>query len=431
MTGSTGKSVTRREFGTMMGAAGIGSGLAGGLGAGPVHAAAGAEREWRVGGIDVPSLRPFDAAMKEFMQRRGISAGQLAVTDGGRLVLARSYAWTDDGDLRFGPTALFRIASMSKPILGAAVNLLAQRGGIGMGDPITDHLDLVPLDGERLDPRLPLVTVERALQLLGGWDNAQGDLTVQDIEAARALGASLPVDIGQMVRYGAGKSLAHAPGTTYAYSNFGYMLLGEIVADLTGRPYDAFVRNDILAPLGITRMRVARTLAEHRAPTEVHYVSQHTGTTVMDDSGAQVPAPYGTIRMENRAAFGGWLSSAVDMVRFASLYDSHDILGPDAVRRTFAEPETGVNEHGWYYGHGWFVSPAGTSGGFTASHGGGLPGTATFMARTHDGLSWAALFNQSDDPSGLPYQEAIATALPDAAARVEAWPDHDLYDEYF
>ncbi|GAA2012981.1 hypothetical protein GCM10009799_46660 [Nocardiopsis rhodophaea] len=396
--------------------------------------ASGVERAWQENGRPVTALRPFDAAMKMFMQERNIPAGQLAVTRHNRLVLARSYAWTDDTveACRLGPTSLFRIASLSKPVTGVAANVLVQRGDLDLDARLTDLVDMAPVPGETADPRLDQITVRRLLQHLGGWDSdISGDITLEDVAAAEALGASLPVGIDQVVRYGAGRPLDHDPGTTYAYSNYGYMLLGEIVESIAGVPYDLFVQRNVLAPLGITRMRLARTLREHRAPTEVRYFSQRTGSTVMDDSGAQVAAPYGTFRLESRAAIGSWLSSAVDMVRFASLYGTDTVLGFEAKERTFSEPETGHEPGGWYYGLGWFVVPGGTGEpGFRAFHAGLYPGTATYLTRNPDATTFAALFNQSDDPSGLDYQ-VIIDLLHQAAEQVSNWPDHDLYDEYF
>ncbi|WP_067972766.1 serine hydrolase domain-containing protein [Nocardiopsis trehalosi] len=420
--------LSRRGFGRLAGGAGLGAALAGGtvLGA---PAARAAERSWRQGGTSAASLAPFDTTMKTFMQERGIPAAQLAVTYRGRLVCARSYAWTADDTLRPGPTALFRIASLSKPVTATAVLLLAERGALDLDARVVDLIDLTPAAGTA-DERLPRITVRRLLQHLGGWDRAiTPDITYRDAEAARTLGVPLPLSERQVIAFGAGFALDHDPGTTYAYANYGYLLLGAVIEAVTGESYEAFVKREVLAPLGITRMRLGRSLAEQAAPTEVPYFSQYSARTVLDDSGRTVPRPYGSFRLETRDAGGAWLSSAVDLVRFAAAYDAPGLLSADSLAAAFAAPETGVNAGGWYYGMGWMVRPV-SGGGRNTWHDGSLDGTSTRMVRTHDGKSWAVLFNQRDDPSGLSYS-AIDGLLWTASRQVESWPAHDLYDRYF
>lgn len=421
--------LSRRGFGKLAGTAGLGTALAGAAAA-PASAAG---RTWHMGGTAVPELKEFDGTVKTFMQERDIPAGQLAVSYKGRLLHARSYAWTADESLRFGPTALFRIASLSKPVTATAVNLLAQQGKLDLATPVTDILDLAPPDGGTADPRLAKITVRRLLQHLGGWDrDISGDVTYKDPEVAAALGVSLPVSEKQVAAYGTGAKLDHDPGSTYAYSNFGYLLLGQIIEKTTGESYEAFVKRAVLKPMEISRMRLGRSRAEQAAPTEVPYFSQHKGTTVLDESGAKVPSPYGSFRMETRDSQGGWLSSAVDLVRFASIYDSADtgVLNGASIKQAFAEPETGVGDDGWYYGMGWMVRPTSGGTGRNTWHNGSLSGTTALMVRTSGGLSWAALFDQRDDPSGKSYG-AIDGALWSASRAVSSWPSHDLYPKYF
>ncbi|MFC7110268.1 serine hydrolase [Nonomuraea rubra] len=85
--------------------------------------------------------------------------------------------------------------------------------------------------------------------------------------------------------------LDFAPGSRYAYSNYGYLLLGLIVEKASGMAYESYVKQKILAPAGVTRMRLGRTLKAQAAPGEIVYESAQTSRTVTDASGAIVPAP--------------------------------------------------------------------------------------------------------------------------------------------
>jgi hypothetical protein len=118
------------------------------------------------------------------------------------------------------------------------------------------------------------------------------------------------------------------------------------------------------------------------------------------------------------------------MARFAGLFDAPGaVLNATSLSRAFGEPELGVNPNGWYYGCGWQVRPV-SGGGRNTWHTGGLSGTSTIVVRRSDGVSFSALFNQRDDPSGKSYGE-IDPLLNKAANGVTTWPTTDLYSRYF
>jgi CubicO group peptidase (beta-lactamase class C family) len=234
-----------------------------------------------------------------------------------------------------------------------------------------------------------------------------------------------------MVRYGAGWKLDHDPGTTYAYSNYGYLLLGQIVEKASGTDYASYVQQKVLGPMGITRMRPGRSLEKDRAPGEVPYFSQRTGPSVFDEAGTTVPAPYGSFNVENRTAMGGWLASAVDYVRFTKIFDGGtSVLNAASLASVFAKPETGLNSGGSYYGFGWFAGDA--PGGRNTWHDGAYDGTSTIVTRRYDGVTWALLFDQRDDPSGLPYDyNTFSAPLHTVANGLKTWPSVDLFGNYF
>ncbi|MBO2457184.1 serine hydrolase domain-containing protein [Actinomadura violacea] len=429
--------LSRRDFGKMMGLTGLGltaPALAGGCATETRQAArtAAAARTWRVTGAAGSGLGGFDSAVKTLMQARNIPAGALAVMRKGKLVLARGYSWSDDASLSVQPTSLFRLASLSKAVTATAVMTLVQAGKLSLDAPVTSLLTLTPPAGGSLDPRLGQVTVRRLLQHLGGWDrNISGDPTTKDRSMAALLGVPLPVTKEDMVRYGAGWKLDHDPGTTYAYSNYGYLLLGQIVEKVSGTSYASYVQQKVLAPVGITRMRPGKSLQKDRAPGEVPYFSQYTGPSVFDAAGTTVPTPYGGYNVENRTAMGGWLASAVDYVRFTEIFDGGtSVLNSASIASVFAKPETGLNSGGSYYGFGWFARDV--TGGRNTWHDGSDPGTSTIVTRRYDGVTWALLFDQRDDPSGLAYSyDAFSAPLHTVANGLSGWPSVDLFGNYF
>ncbi len=383
----------------------------------------------------------FDPEVEAFMAARNVPGGALAVVKDGRLVYARGYGWADrDAEIPVKPDSLFRIASISKPITAVTVMKLVEQGRLSLEDRALNLLKLEPLAREKghVEQRLPKITVRQLLQHSGGWDRDKSfDPMFRPGEIAKAVGAPAPADSAAVIQYMLRQPLDFDPGTRYAYSNFGYCLLGRIIEKLSGRPYDKFVQETILSPIGITRMRLGASLDGRQAEGEVRYYMSTEATTssVFPSRIGQVPWPYGGFHLEAMDAHGGWIASAVDLVRFAAALDDptrSPLLKRPSLEMMSAPPPPPVSrrsdgslEHR-YYACGWMVRPFGLKGRASYWHSGSLPGTATLLVRRWDGLSWAVLFNQRSAKDDLP-DSAIDPALHHAADAVGEWPKHDLF----
>jgi len=383
------------------------------------------------------ALKPFDVQMTSFMAARNVPGAALAVSRNGELILAAGYGYADvESRTLASPTSLFRIASISKPITGVAMmrlmELYPERVSLD-----TPAFSLVDVGAEPTgDPRLAQITVGQLLYHTGGWDRSKSfDPMGRPRQIAEALGIPSPAGTRDIIRYMLGQPLEFAPGEEHVYSNFGYCVLGRVIEDVSGRPYEQFVKDEVLSPLGITTMRIGRSLPQDRAPEEVRYYDPRRSPNVWQPDGDPVPDPDGSFSIEAMDSHGGWIASAVDLVRFACAFDdpAHcPILKPESVALMFARPDgpAGYEADGTpkaaYYACGWSVRPTG-NGKANHWHAGALPGTSTLLVRRGDGLTWAVLFNQIADESGLEYGE-IDPAMHRAAGAVREWPDWDLWE---
>ena len=431
---------------------------------------------------------PFDREIQKFMRARNIPGGALAVVKDRRLVYTRGYGWADrENKIPATPTSLFRIASISKPFTAVALLKLVEMGKLTLNARVFDWLTAgpgaLPLDQEKLDARWKQITVRHLLQHTGGWDRDQSfDPMFRAREIAKTLGVASPPAPRDIIRYMLGQPLDFDPGTRYAYSNFGYCVLGRLIEKIAGASYDKFVRETVLAPIGIKRMRIGASLEDKRAEGEACYYTAHDdmaecvfdgvpstrppqgrGTSSQrpldsngkpDNGGAvhppsaegkgnegderRVPWPYGGFCLESMDAHGGWIASAVDLARFAAaLRDTGPKapLKPESLQTMHAPPEPPVSRNSdgslkdHYYGCGWLVRPVGQDGTANYWHTGSLPGTCTLLVRRHDGVSWAVLFNQRSDDENLP-DDAIDPALHHAADAVTDWPKFELFRQY-
>ncbi|GII90100.1 hypothetical protein Ssi02_03310 [Sinosporangium siamense] len=382
-----------------------------------------------------PELKVIDTAMRKYIAERGIKSAQIAVARRGKILMAVGYGryavvnpdtGAALGQMPVRPTTLFRIASLSKHITSAAVMRLVQDGKLKLSDPVTTLLGL----SATADPRLKQVTVLRLMQNLGGWDReVSKDPLWLDHTIASTLKVPLPIGHDAIIRYVTARPLDFAPGSKMVYSNYGYMLLGRIIARVSGMSYEAYVQRKLLAPVGITRMRLGRSLQTEISSREVDYQSGYTTKTVVDASGKVVPFPYGGFNMPNQDANGGWVGSAVDLVKFGMVFDGPGpVLNATSIGRLLAKPETGVTASGSWYGGGWWVRSNGT--GLNTWHNGSMPGTYTFVARVQNGVSYCALFNRRAE-EGTPEFESIDPVLGRAVGAVTRWPTTDLTPRFF
>jgi N-acyl-D-amino-acid deacylase len=190
---------------------------------------------------------------------------------------------------------------------------------------------------------------------------------------------------------------------------------------VTGQSYDAYVKKNVLEPMGITKMTLGRSLRENREKDEVTYYGvpkpvKPVFESIKDD----VPAPYGSFNLEAMDSHGGWLASAVDLARFACSLDK--VLNEKRLEIMFSRPAI-AEKAPFFYGCGWMVRPVGDGGKMNTWHTGGLPGTSTLMVRRHDGLVWVALFNERLR------DEKLDPALHRAADSVKEWPKTDLFEK--
>src|SRR5262249_39849061 len=148
------------------------------------------------------------------------------------------------------PTSRFRIASISKPITAVAVFRLIERGKLKLDDKVFSIVKVVPHlePGKRPDPRLARITVRHCLQHTAGWDRSRGFDPMGAAAAeqtARALGIKLPVRPQDIIRYTLGRPLDFDPGTAFAYSNFGYCVLGRVIEAVSGESYARYVTREV------------------------------------------------------------------------------------------------------------------------------------------------------------------------------------------
>ena len=361
----------------------------------------------------------------------------IAIARDGRLVLGRGYGLANvENEEPVEPDSLFRIASISKPITAVATLQLVEEGLLDLDERVFQILDeFEPPEGASTDPRLDEITVRHLLQHSGGWDRDQSyDPMFIAGRIERELGVPKPVSCHDVIRFMLGQPLDFDPGSQYAYSNFGYCLLGRIIEEKSGLPYEEYVRERALEPLGATRMRIGGTLAKERVEGEVTYYGypgQEPAYSAIPGTPERAPWPDGGFYVQGQDSAGGWIASAPDLVRFASSIEGSRpprALKPATVKEMVSRPAPPLwEDSAYHYGMGWLVRPVNDDANWW--HSGSLPGTSSLLVRTHHGFTWAALFNSRPEEWGL-FNQEVDNLMWRGVLEVSHWPSHDLFPEY-
>lgn len=378
-------------------------------------------------------MEGFDEAVVALMEKWDVPGGAVAIAKDGRLVFAKGYGLADvESEEPVLPDSLFRIASISKPVTAVAILALVEDGLLDLDERAFDILDRFEApDGAVIDPRIKEVTVRQLLLHSGGWDSDVGydPMFIPDHIAAQAETEG-PVVCTDVIRFMLGQPLDFGPGTRYAYSNFGYCVLGRIIEEKSGQPYEEYVQANVLTPIGIERMQIGGTLLEDRADAEVRYhgyPGQELTHSVFAEGPRRVPWHYGGFHVEMMDSHGGWIASATDLVRFATALDGGKgpaALEPETVEMMTSRPGPPLWANSeYYYGMGWLVRPVRSDANWW--HSGGIPGTKALLVRTYHGIAWAVLLNSRPNDPGLGSE--LDDLMWEGVRSVSTWPAHDLF----
>jgi N-acyl-D-amino-acid deacylase len=395
-----------------------------------------------------PQLAGLDRLFTKFLRDNDMPGVGVAISRHGKLVYARGFGYADvEKKKPVEPGSLFRLASISKPITAVGILHLVDTGKVKLDDLVLDHMKLKAFrhPGLEPDPRWGKITIRHCLQHTGGWDrDRKGGFDPIGIpwKIKKTMELKHPPTPNDIVRYMMGLHLDFDPGSKMVYSNLGYLVLGRVIEQVTGARYEPWMRRNILARIHAGGMSLGKALPENRPEREVRYYDSHDakGSCLYPPrEGEKVPFPDGAENVEGYEAHGGWISSPVDLVRFACAFDygkKSPLLSAEAIKEMWARPAgaAGFNGKGKprdvYYGCGWEVRPIDKSGKANTWHEGYISGTSTLLVRRWDGLNWAVLFNREENKKKQPPADLIDPLMHETVDAVERWPDIDLFGDF-
>jgi CubicO group peptidase (beta-lactamase class C family) len=321
------------------------------------------------------SFAAVDAIAEDFQHRNGQPGLAYGVVAGGRLVHARGLGQRSLGGAAPDAGTVFRIASMTKSFTASAVLALRDDGALALDDPAENYVSELRGMPPATADSAP-ITLRHLLTMTAGfptddpWGDRQQSLPLAEFSELLAVG----------VRF------AWAPGTRFEYSNMGYAILGRVISAVSGLSYPDFVRDRLLAPLGMTR--TGFEASEFPAEQLALGYRRAAGWTELELDG------YGAF-----APMGGIFTCVADLARWVAGFTAAFPPGGDedphplrrATRREMQLPQVAL-EPGEFvllpggpgpagpmsYGFGLFIEQDATWGRIV-QHSGGYPGFGSHM----------------------------------------------------
>ncbi len=239
----------------------------------------------------------FDGVATTLMKNENSAAGTVAVAKDGELIFARGYGFKDiEHQVPVDPyTTLFRPGSVSKLFTWVAVMQQVEQGNLDLDTDVNEYLEAVEIPATFDQP----VTLRHIMTHTAGFeDGALGYLIIKDPAKAVPLQEA-------MQRYR--QERINPPGAQTAYSNYATALAGLIVSNVSGKPFNQVIQDEIFTPLGMSNASFEEPL-----PGEL---AEQMAKSYGFEAGAQTEQPFEIIASFGPA--GAQSASAVDMVRFA------------------------------------------------------------------------------------------------------------------
>jgi len=312
----------------------------------------------------------------------------VAVAVNGKVVWAEGFGLADlEQCVPVTPRTRFRIGSTSKPLTSAGATLLYDQKRLDLDAPIQRYVPTFPDKGFQITTR----------QLLGhlggirGYTAADGDR--ENVEPYHSVAESL--------RRFKDDPLVARPGTKWQYSAYGYVLASAAIEGASGQDFLSFMHDKVFQPLSMSD-----TLADENE----RIIPNRARWYQLAADGTYRNSPYADLSY--KWAAGGFLSTAVDLVRFGSALLNPGFLQETTLKTVFSPQKIsgGTNTK---YGLGWEIHEGGDGGPERRfQHSGGVAGSSSFLIIYPDQEVVIAWLLNSDDFRDWPFRNVAVPFFP-------------------
>ena len=342
---------------------------------------------------ELPETEGIDKKVKAFMRKWQIKGASLAVMRNDSLVYAKGYGWADEAEgIAMEPSHILRMASVSKLITATGIMVLQDRDSLSIKDTVFGPSGILNdslFNTVIKDKNYHKITIEHLLRHQGGFYR---DPLFSSLDVMKQMQLDNPPVKEDYYKLVLRNRLRFMPGDWEKYSNFGYLLLSEIIEKVSGKPYEQFIREEVLRPAGCFDMHIGGSYYRDRRPNEVRYYTHEGDGKFIEEyngSGIMVERCYGGNNIPLLSGAGAWCGSPAEIARLVASIDGksevEDIISAEAVAQMteYFDKET--------YSLGW--NDTDPQKGWSRT--GTLAGTSALVKYFPDGECWILITNTS------------------------------------
>ena len=274
--------------------------------------------------------------------------GNVLVAKDGNIIFQGAYGYRDaDKKIPNDPETIFQIGSVTKQFTTAILLMLQDQNKLSLKDKLSKYISDYPKGDS--------IIVDEIASHTAGIFNYTNDPAFMAKEASKSIDHLKLIDLFK------NKPLTFAPGTKWAYSNSGYIILGHIIEKVTGKPYEQIVREMIFTPLQMNRsgFDFANLKDNNKA----------VGYNVLN---SDMIIPASIVDSTVSYAAGAIYSTIGDLYKWHKALNENKILSRELQELAYYPIKA-------QYGLGWFIDSFDHK--LQVSHGGGIFGFTAFINR--------------------------------------------------
>ncbi|PCJ97419.1 MAG: D-alanyl-D-alanine carboxypeptidase [Flavobacteriaceae bacterium] len=323
-----------------------------------------------------------DMLLKSLIDDGKVPGLAITILKDGKIVFQKGYGYANiEQKQRIdAQNSVFRIASVSKPIAATALAIMVEDGIIALDASLYDYVPYFPRKSHDF-------TIRQLASHTAGIRGYRG----------KEYALNEPYSIKESLAIFKDDDLLFEPGTNFAYNSFDWVLVSLAMQEASGIPFEEYVKNKVLEPLGMER-----TTPEISGDT---YPSSTTFYT-KNKLGFRASIPVNNFY---KLGGGGFLSTTGDIAKLGQAYLNNEI-GDEAIISQFLT-SVEIKGNATYYGLGWQVSFDKKGRPFYGHIGNGVGGYSNFFIYPEQQIVIAILINCTDPKVQDKLDEAVDMLL--------------------
>ena len=352
--------------------------------------------------VQLKGLLKADALLNGLITSKKIPGLAITVLKEGKPLLEKGYGYADlEKKIGVDPkTSVFRIASVSKPIAATALAYMVADGLIDLDTSIYEYVSYFPK--KKWD-----FTIRQLASHTAGIRGYRG----------KEYGLNKPYAIKESIEIFKDDDLLFEPGTDYLYNSFDWVLISLAVQEASGMPFETYVQQKVLDPLGMTNTHPERPLSVAEGITLATFSDQVDSNKTIFYSKSKLGFRK-AIPVNNfyKLAGGGYLSTTEDIAKLGQAYLDRTILN-EVVLSQFLTSQT-IKDEPTYYGLGWQVSEDKKGQPYYGHVGNGVGGYSNFFAYPEQKMVFAILVNCTNPNIQEVLDEVVSVLVDDDELKV-------------